>query len=108
MGAERLILGTAQFGLSYGISNDAGRVPPEEVAAILSLARAAGVAGLDTAAGYGDSESVLGAMPNAQHFAITTKTVSKGAAKLTPEGIAEVEKGFHGSLARLKRQSVDA
>jgi aryl-alcohol dehydrogenase-like predicted oxidoreductase len=47
-------------------------------------------------------------VPDAQHFAITTKTVSTGAAKLTADGVAEVEKGFHGSLARLKRPSVDA
>jgi aryl-alcohol dehydrogenase-like predicted oxidoreductase len=62
MGAERVILGTAQFGLSYGISNEGGRVARDEVAGILSLASAEGVAALDTAAAYGDSEAVLGSL----------------------------------------------
>ncbi|MGI9343055.1 MAG: aldo/keto reductase [Gammaproteobacteria bacterium] len=58
-GAGRLALGTAQFGLDYGIAN-AGRVPPADVAAILATAAAAGVDTLDTAIAYGDSEAALG------------------------------------------------
>src|SRR5258708_4937881 len=107
MGAERLILGTAQFGLPYGISNEGGRVAHDEVAAILSLASAAGVAGLDTAAAYGDSEAVLGSVVEAQPFAITTKTVPVRAAALTREDVARVEEGFNRSLQLLNRPSVD-
>ena len=33
---SRLALGTVQFGLDYGITNARGRVPDEEVAAILA------------------------------------------------------------------------
>ena len=58
---SKLALGTVQFGVAYGITNVAGKVPPEEVTKILAHARAAGVSILDTAAGYGDSEAVLGA-----------------------------------------------
>lgn len=56
----KLALGTVQFGLDYGIANQRGRVPADEVAQILQLARSVGVDTLDTAAGYGESESVLG------------------------------------------------
>ncbi|WP_299701102.1 aldo/keto reductase [uncultured Pontibacter sp.] len=56
----RLILGTAQFGLDYGISNQRGQVPQQEVAAILSEAATAGILTLDTAAAYGSSEQCLG------------------------------------------------
>ncbi|MDO6391116.1 aldo/keto reductase [Pontibacter sp. BT731] len=58
--AQRLILGTAQFGLPYGISNQRGQIPEAEVAAILSEAAKAGIDTLDTAAAYGNSETCLG------------------------------------------------
>jgi len=57
---SRVVLGTVQFGLDYGISNAAGKVPLEEVCRILAYAHAHGVTTLDTAAAYGDSETVLG------------------------------------------------
>ncbi|SSW69710.1 hypothetical protein AVE30378_03675 [Achromobacter veterisilvae] len=57
---QRLALGTAQFGLAYGIANQTGRVAPEAVERILAEARSAGVDTLDTAVAYGDSELALG------------------------------------------------
>lgn len=58
--SPRLALGTVQFGLSYGVSNDLGRPDADEVRRILGLARASGIDALDTAPAYGDSEAVLG------------------------------------------------
>ena len=55
----KLALGTAQFGLDYGVSNTAGQTPIDEVRRILYLAKVA-IDTLDTAAAYGDSEDVLG------------------------------------------------
>ncbi|WAS04152.1 aldo/keto reductase [Gloeomargaritales cyanobacterium VI4D9] len=55
-----LALGTAQFGLSYGIANQRGEVPVEEVREILATAREAGIDTLDTAIAYGTSEEKLG------------------------------------------------
>ncbi len=74
MSAARLGLGTAQFGFAYGITNAAGQVSREEVPRLLATARAAGVDTLDTAAGYGDAEAVLGeAGAAARGFRIVTK-----------------------------------
>jgi len=56
----KLALGTAQFGLSYGVANNAGKVSQSEVAKILTRAREYGVDTLDTAIAYGDSETSLG------------------------------------------------
>lgn len=56
----KLALGTAQFGLDYGVSNTAGRTPLDETRYILSRAEQAGIDTLDTAVAYGDSEQVLG------------------------------------------------
>jgi len=57
---QRLALGTAQFGLNYGISNKSGKVSEEEVAKILCIAQSNGISTLDTAINYGNSEAVLG------------------------------------------------
>jgi aryl-alcohol dehydrogenase-like predicted oxidoreductase len=56
----KLALGTAQFGLPYGIANRSGRVALDETAAIVRSARSAGIRTLDTAIAYGDSELRLG------------------------------------------------
>ena len=58
--ASQLCLGTVQFGLPYGITNQAGQVPEAEVRRILDLAAASGISLLDTAQAYGTAETVLG------------------------------------------------
>ena len=60
MNFSRLVLGTVQFGLDYGIANVSGKPSFERVKAILTTAFDNGVTTLDTAAAYGDSEVVLG------------------------------------------------
>jgi aryl-alcohol dehydrogenase-like predicted oxidoreductase len=55
-----LILGTAQFGLDYGISNNQGQVTIEAAKAIMDFAFAQGIHMLDTAIAYGDCEQRLG------------------------------------------------
>jgi aryl-alcohol dehydrogenase-like predicted oxidoreductase len=73
----RLGLGTVQFGQAYGISNTRGRVPEREAREILAHAAAAGMRTLDTAAGYGDAEEVLGTLASAtRRFRVVTKTIS--------------------------------
>ena len=57
---SKLMLGTVQFGLDYGIANRSGRPGEAEVRAILAAAWEGGVNCLDTAAAYGESEEVLG------------------------------------------------
>lgn len=58
--SRRLALGTAQFGMPYGVANRTGQVSRAEVARLLSNAWAAGIDTLDTAIAYGESEQVLG------------------------------------------------
>jgi aryl-alcohol dehydrogenase-like predicted oxidoreductase len=57
----KLALGTAQFGLPYGVANTTGKVRQFEVAKIMARARESGIDLLDTAISYGDSEESLGA-----------------------------------------------
>lgn len=55
-----MMLGTVQLGMPYGIANAHGQPNYAEARAILHTAWEAGVRWLDTAAGYGESEAVLG------------------------------------------------
>ena len=55
-----IVLGTAQFGLDYGISNTSGKTKIDEAFRILSLASEKQITTLDTAFAYGDSLDVIG------------------------------------------------
>lgn len=56
----KIALGTAQFGLDYGITNAGGQVSLDVVGDLLSMSAAEGINVLDTAIAYGESEKVLG------------------------------------------------
>jgi len=56
----KLILGTVQFGLDYGIYNPDGQTPVSEVYKILDFAYENGINVLDTAFIYGESEKIIG------------------------------------------------
>lgn len=58
--ANKMVLGTVQLGLDYGITNHRGKPNLKESEIILKKAIANGVSGIDTARAYGDSESVIG------------------------------------------------
>ncbi len=103
----KLGLGTVQFGLSYGISNTLGKVAPNAVREILALAAKRGVESLDTAADYGDSETVLGqCLRDTTPFRIVTKTSGIRAARLDEAAITHVVENFHRSLQRLGQPSI--
>jgi len=74
-GLSRVILGTAQFGLDYGVSNTGRRPNPQVAHSILDVAQLAKIRTLDTAQAYGESERVIGQYSNSQ-FAIQTKVGS--------------------------------
>ena len=57
---KKLIIGTAQFGLDYGVANQLGKTPIDEAEKILNFAFSKGVRMIDTAIAYGESEKVLG------------------------------------------------
>jgi aryl-alcohol dehydrogenase-like predicted oxidoreductase len=57
---NKLILGTAQFGLNYGINNSNGQPSFDQVAELLDFASLNGISELDTANAYGNAQEVLG------------------------------------------------
>jgi aryl-alcohol dehydrogenase-like predicted oxidoreductase len=57
---SRLMLGTVQLGMPYGIANRAGQPPYEVARDIIACAYEGGVTCFDAAAAYGASEQVIG------------------------------------------------
>lgn len=57
---EKIVLGTVQFGLDYGVNNSSGQVAPYEILSILQLAGENNISILDTSSAYGNAEKVLG------------------------------------------------
>jgi len=100
-------LGTAQFGLDYGVSNKKGITPLEEVKEILTLAWNSGINLLDTAQAYGISEDVIGqSISEEMSFKIVTK-IPPLRKSLIEEPVAELIKDtFMQSLKRLKQKSI--
>ena len=67
-----LAIGTAQFGLDYGISNFSGKVKLDEVKKIIRFAKISGIDTIDTARDYGDSEESIGKC-DISSFKVVTK-----------------------------------
>jgi aryl-alcohol dehydrogenase-like predicted oxidoreductase len=68
----KLALGSAQFGMHYGISNSSGMVSEEHIHQILECALLNDINLIDTAIDYGDSELRLGAHVD-NKFRVVTK-----------------------------------
>lgn len=101
-------LGTVQFGLDYGVSNQQGRPPDHEIGRILQLAKDSGVRVLDTAPAYGEAEELLGRCPHLKDsFRVVTKTLPLGESRGTLDAPRRVREGFERSLERLRLPAVD-
>ena len=102
-GARRLGLGTAQFGLAYGLTNVRGQVMRDEVKAVLSLAQHCGITVIDTAHEYGESEAVLGMFPDVTAcFRIITKTPSLGPERIDADQVSSVRRAIDNSRRALR------
>jgi aryl-alcohol dehydrogenase-like predicted oxidoreductase len=89
----QLGLGTAQFGLAYGVANT-GTTPRADAAAALAEAKRCGFTLVDTAPAYGDAEQLLGELGAASRLRVVTKTAASEEAPLAS--------ALDASLARLR------
>jgi aryl-alcohol dehydrogenase-like predicted oxidoreductase len=102
---SKLALGTAQFGLDYGVTNHSGQTSQNDVSKILRLAQELGIGVLDTAAAYGEAERVLGSHETSKFRVVTKISLPPRAAELSESWVVEqVEE----SLLRLRRPSLSA
>ena len=110
---SKLVLGTVQLGMKYGLNNTHGQPTKEESFAILDAALANGIDAFDTAYAYGTAEDVLGEWIQSRKLKGKVKVISKmrpHALNDYPDGIAAVEvveKELEKSLARLHLDTLD-
>lgn len=102
----KLSLGTAQFGVNYGVSNTRGQISLDDAHAILDLAKRRGIDILDTAPAYGTSEQVLGELKAAADFKLISKTPQFRREEILAADAAEVRRSIETSLERLGAQSL--
>jgi len=96
-----LAIGSAQFGMNYGATNQEGQVGFDEIQRIIDFCFSNGISKIDTAQAYGESEKVLG-------LAVKQKNFFKYISKLKP-GISEniginqmIQEALFESLHNLK------
>ena len=96
----KLVLGTVQFGLNYGVANDQGKPAFESVKQMLDLAYGQGIDELDTADAYGDYQEVL------RNYNDQSSVQFQIMSKFIDDGSNTFMGFFNNSLNRLNRQSL--
>lgn len=108
MKENKLVLGTAQFGLDYGIANKIGKPEENKAFEIMKYAVENGINYFDTAYSYGNSETTIGKFLNIfevykNKINIITKMPSLKKEKLNEKNI---NNRFFESLHRLGQESI--
>jgi aryl-alcohol dehydrogenase-like predicted oxidoreductase len=106
----KLGLGTAQFGMDYGISNRVGQTSSEEVLDILQTANSNNIGLIDTAHLYGSSEEILGSTLSTLKYnsiQIITKTPRFNKKRIRQDDAEYLKKTFNESLKKLRRSAVE-
>lgn len=91
---NKIGLGSVQFGIPYGVSNNRGQTSSDEVTKILNYANECGITVIDTASAYGNAEEILGAN-DLNRFKVISKFMPQEASN-------SVSIQFERSLANLK------
>ena len=100
-----IILGTAQWGLHYGISNSEGITSSEQVSKILKRAASAKINLIDTAPGYGDAELKIGR--NSQSlYNIITKIPKMPKLTSVNDRVKFIENSVQKSMVNLGSESI--
>lgn len=102
----RIGIGSAQFGLDYGISNNTGQVSKKEVEQILNYARRIGMDLIDTSPYYGEAQRMIGGLRASNAFKIVSKTVAIEAPVITADNASVVRKDLLLSLKTLKKNNI--
>ena len=104
-----LSLGSAQFGLDYGITNKEGKVKEENIKKIIEIASKNNISMIDTANSYGSAEEVLGRLlPKDRYFKISTKLNSQISESFSKNDIKKWEKSLLKSLKIIGKNSFDS
>ena len=98
---SRLVLGTAQLGMPYGIANRRGQPDRRTAEAIVARVWECGVREFDTAQAYGESEIVLGNALKSLGLTRQAKVISKFDAGIDHQHSAGLRRALEQTIARL-------
>ena len=102
---SKIGIGTAQWGMNYGISNTYGQTSRDQALKILETSKKFGIKLIDTAPSYGSSEEVLGSLDLSEFLAVT-KTPHFNCTKFTSKEFDKLLNSFAKSLEKLNLTSV--
>ena len=102
MDSMRLVLGTAQLGMNYGIANQTGKPDMATARNIVRTAWEGGIRCFDTAQGYGDSERILGDIFSDLGISKEVRVITKPAPHIDHKNRDELEKALKKSLTILR------
>ncbi len=108
MKENKLVLGTAQLGLDYGIANTVGKLTEKQALEIMKYAVENGVNYFDTARSYGNSEIIIGKfLKFHKNYNNKVNTITKMAPlKEKKLDEKEINNRFFDSLHRLEQESI--
>jgi len=98
----RLVLGTAQLGMNYGIANKTGQPDLKTAREIVKTAWEGGIRCFDTAQGYGDSERILGDIFSDLGISKEVRVITKPDPHIDHKNRDELEKALKKSLTILR------
>jgi aryl-alcohol dehydrogenase-like predicted oxidoreductase len=105
-----IALGAVQFGMKYGVSNQAGQTEKYEVKKILEYASEKGINIIDTAPSYGDSEIAIGdsilGYGNNKYWNVVTKTPNFKVNAIENKHIDKLLENFYLSRVKLKQKII--
>ena len=78
---KKIMIGTAQFGTKYGVSN-MKKISKDQIKKIFNFLKKKNINKFDTAENYGDSELIIGEYNNKKQFILSTKISSLKKVKL--------------------------
>ena len=103
---SRLVLGTAQLGMPYGIANRTGQPDFETAVSIIKIAWEGGIREFDTAQAYGESEAVLGRALSSLGISKDARIITKLDPNLKPHQEQDIRRAIARSLERLQIPSL--
>jgi len=101
---SRIILGTVQLGMDYGVANTQGKPDADRAVRIVGSAWQCGVRHFDTAQAYGDSEAVLGRALRELGVLDEAQIASKLSPTLDPTNPESIADSIERTLERLGKR----
>ena len=103
----KIALGTAQFGMDYGLSNTHGKTLKRDAKKIIEYASNNSIDVIDTASQYGNSEDIIGSSINDKYdWKTVTKTPHFSDSYIDNLHVVKLKESFHQSLFNLRQKDI--